>query len=120
MTTFACQIMLYFLLCLCLACSGNPLHSTALEDESRPKVDHCHKATTGKPAGEGRENEVQGLTETPKRPTRAVKNLKTQQESDVQAQKKKKNSKSRGNQKPMEQIDHTPQSQYLQKKFLCF
>ncbi|KAK3535937.1 hypothetical protein QTP70_021236 [Hemibagrus guttatus] len=88
---------------------GNPLHSTALEDESRPESDHRRKATAGKPAGKGRGNEVQGMTETPKRP---AQNSKAPQESDVQAQKK--SSKSRGSQKPAEQTDHAPKSQRLQ------
>ncbi|KAF7707394.1 centromere protein U [Silurus meridionalis] len=89
---------------------GNPLHSTALEDESRPDSDHQHKATAKKQTSKGRENEVRGVTETPKRPARAVKNLKAQQESEVQAQKKS----FKGNQKPPKQTAHTPQSQHLQ------
>ncbi|XP_026773906.3 centromere protein U [Pangasianodon hypophthalmus] len=88
---------------------GNPLHSTALEDESRPEPDRRHKATAGKQTGEGRGNEVQGVTQTPNRPARAAKNLKAQRKSDVQAQKK--SSISRGSQKPPEQIDHAPKSQ---------
>ncbi|KAI5105219.1 centromere protein U isoform X1 [Silurus meridionalis] len=36
---------------------GNPLHSTALEDESRPDSDHQHKATAKKQTSKGRENE---------------------------------------------------------------
>ncbi|XP_060741850.1 centromere protein U isoform X2 [Tachysurus vachellii] len=82
---------------------GNPLHSTALEDERRPETDHGQKAKAVKQAGKGRGNEVQGMTETPKRP---VKNLKAQQENNVQAQKK--SSKSRGNQKPPEHTDPAP------------
>ncbi|MCJ8734146.1 hypothetical protein PDJAM_G00231950 [Pangasius djambal] len=85
---------------------------TALEDESRPEPDHRHKATARKQTGEGRENEVRGVTETPNRPARAAKNLKAQLKRDVQAQKK--SSKSRGNQKPPEQIDHAPKSQRQQ------
>lgn len=91
---------------------GNPLHSTALEDESRPESDHRPKATAGKRTGGGRENKVHGVTETPKRPVRPAKNLKARQESDVQAQKK--SSKSRGDRKPTEQIDRALKSRRVQ------
>ncbi|XP_053486534.1 centromere protein U isoform X2 [Ictalurus furcatus] len=91
---------------------GNPLHSTALEDESRPETDHRLEATAGKRTSEGRENEVRGVTETPKRPVCPAKNLKARQESDVQAQKK--SSKSRRNQKPTEQIDRALKSRRVQ------
>ncbi|KAI5620666.1 centromere protein U isoform X1 [Silurus asotus] len=95
---------------------GNPLHSTALEDESRPDSDHQHKATAKKQTSKGRENEVRGITETPKRPARAVKNLKAQQESEVQAQKKN----SKGNQKPPKQTEHAPKSQYLKFSLILY
>ncbi|XP_053538333.1 centromere protein U isoform X2 [Ictalurus punctatus] len=91
---------------------GNPLHSTALEDESRPETDHQPEATAGKRTSEGRENEFRGVTETPKRPVCPAKNLKARQESDVQAQKK--SSKSRGNRKPTEQIDCALKSRRVQ------
>lgn len=110
--SFLSQIISTFFSCLCLVCSGNPLHSTALEDESRSESDHRRKATAGKQAGKRRGNEVQGMTETPKRP---AQNMKASQESDVQAQKK--SSKSRGNQKPAEKTDHAPKSQYLTMLF---
>lgn len=106
---FACQIISNVLFGLCLVCLGNPLHSTALEDESRPETDHRNTATTGKQTGKGRGNEVQAVTETPKRPGRAAKNLKPQQEQT----QKKTSSESKRNQKTPAQIDHAPKSQYF-------
>ncbi|XP_060783882.1 centromere protein U [Neoarius graeffei] len=79
---------------------GNPLHSTALEDESRAEPDHRHKATAGKQVREGRQNAVQGRADTPKRPPCTAQ--------------QKKSSKSRGNQKPPEQMDHALKSRRLQ------
>lgn len=104
--------ILNFLLHLCLVCSGNPLHSTALEDEGRPESDRRHKATAGKRSGERREIEDQGVRQPPKRPAHAAKNPKAQHESNVQAQEKQ-SSKSRRIQKPPRQTDQTPKSQYL-------
>ncbi|KAF5899069.1 centromere protein U, partial [Clarias magur] len=91
---------------------GNPLHSTALEEESRSESDHGHKATARRQTDKRRENDAQVVTETPKRPANAAKNLEAQQKSDVQATKK--SSKSQGNKKPPEQIVHGRKSQRLQ------
>ncbi|XP_053361645.1 centromere protein U [Clarias gariepinus] len=90
---------------------GNPLHSTALEEESRSESNHGHKATARKQTNKRRENEARVVTETPKRPARAAKNLEAQQESDVQATKK--SPKSQG-EKPPEQIVHGRKSKRLQ------
>lgn len=103
------QIISNLLFLLLLVCSGNPLHSTALEEESRSESNHGHKATARKQTNKRRENEARVVTETPKRPARAAKNLEAQQESDVQATKK--SPKSQG-EKPPEQIVHGRKSKY--------
>lgn len=115
MGEFGSQIILNFLLFLFYL--GNPLHSTALDDESRFETDRWQKARTEKRTGEGRENEAQAVTETPKRPGHAVKNLKIQKGSDVQAQKTT-SSIPRRTQKPPQQTGHVPISQYLKFSLL--
>ncbi|TTG17229.1 Centromere protein U [Bagarius yarrelli] len=87
---------------------GNPLHSTALEDESRPEPDRRHMATAEKQAEREKGNKARGMTETPKRPTGAGKNLKAQQKSNVQAQKKRTKQKTRA------QTHQSPRSKRLQ------
>ncbi|XP_062855838.1 centromere protein U [Trichomycterus rosablanca] len=91
---------------------GNPLHSTALEDETSPQTDQPPKPTAGKGTGEKRVNKAQNVT--PKKSTQAGKNgkNKTQEKADVQLQQK--NTKSKENRRPVEQKDQGPKSRNLQ------
>ncbi|XP_037396332.1 centromere protein U isoform X1 [Pygocentrus nattereri] len=90
---------------------GNPLHSTALEDELTTETDSHPKGTARRKAGEERVQEkAQDIAETPKRLVRVEKDkAKTKQKGDVQAQRK--SSKSMKNQRPTQKTQQGTNSQ---------
>ncbi|XP_072519355.1 uncharacterized protein cenpu [Salminus brasiliensis] len=81
---------------------GNPLHSTALEDDCSPELSSHPTAT------EGRKETERGQTDAPETPKRP----KTKQKRGVQSQQKSSDSKE--NQKPRQKVQQESKSQRLQ------
>ncbi|KAL6480329.1 hypothetical protein MHYP_G00113620 [Metynnis hypsauchen] len=90
---------------------GNPLHSTALEDEWSTETDSHPKGTARRKADEERVQEkAQDIAETPKRLVRVEKDkAKTNQKGDVRAQKN--SSESKKNQRPTQKTQQGTNSQ---------
>ncbi|KAI4904909.1 hypothetical protein NFI96_033155 [Prochilodus magdalenae] len=90
---------------------GNPLHSTAVEDESSPEPDIRLKTAAHRKAGEDRvQMKAQDVTDTSKRPASVKKDqAKTKQKNDVRAEKK--SSESKKDQKPSKKTQAGQNSQ---------